>query len=412
MDSLDLTEHPRRDPMTLSRDSGLTLSDCQLFLPESPVGSEDSAVNTSSSTFDKSLVKEEKSTNKAYIRVYGGWEERMNGSYASGSHHTNGMEQQAFREEKTANASCHPNPNFQRQDWIRAQLKRMPRTKPDEHEQRKERFDDKDIYVRGYIRQDSMKENVENCKDLYRNSQQQQDIRGGSIERCQIHSSQQQNIRGGNERCSTRSTEQDHGANSAPLSDDHYEFKKKDCCIEIKKFKCDYANVRESPVSQIGKYAYAKKKSDLYLNNKEPVRSDDERYNDSDGNIYGSPDRSNELYGSNEIHNAYSSCFPSETIELSFYQCNGDKEEEKKESGWSTSSSTFETPPPPPPPLPPRLRHLPPVHMNLEDRHKVAGRSRSLPPPPPYRPPPQPRAPITTRHLGYGRSVVDDESYV
>ncbi|KOC70819.1 Rho GTPase-activating protein 20 [Habropoda laboriosa] len=350
LDSLDLTEPPRKDHMSLSRDSGLTLSDCQLFIPESPVGSEDSAVNASSSSFDKSLTKEEKSTSKSYIRVYGGWEERIN-VYTSNNHHTSAVDH-SFREEK--NNIGYPNPNFQRQDWLRAQLKRTPRTKLDEHDHRKERFDEKDIYAREYLRQDSMKENVENCKDIYRNSQLDisRDLRSETL----------------------------------PVTN------------EFKKVKSEMYVNRESPVSQNGSYhsgsdlyEFKKVKSEIYVN-KETTRT--ERY-ESESSIYGNRDRTSEIYGSRERNDLYS-FKQAEAIDLY-----GDEDEEEERT-WPDT----------PPPLPPRLRHLPPVHMNLEDRHKVAGRSRSLPPPPPYRPPPQPRASVTTRHLGYGRSVVDDESYV
>lgn len=89
------------------------------------------------------------------------------------------------------------------------------------------------------------------------------------------------------------------------------------------------------------------------------------------------------------------------TVSLSFPDVYDDDDDESERT-WPET----------PPPLPPRLRHLPPVHMNFEERHKIAGRSRSLPPPPPYRPPPQPRGPISSRHLRYSRSIVDDESYV
>lgn len=165
LDSLDLTEPPRKDQMSLSRDSGLTLSDCQLFIPESPIGSEDSAVNASSSSrdFDKSLSKETDKTtsNKsAYSngRIYFNWEDRVNGCL----HLQNGLDL-SFREDKNGIVG-YPNPNFQRQDWLRAQLKRMPRKFDEEQQQ-------KDIYGRKYLngRQDAIKENVENCKEvLYR----------------------------------------------------------------------------------------------------------------------------------------------------------------------------------------------------------------------------------------------------
>ncbi|XP_076380789.1 uncharacterized protein LOC117220279 isoform X2 [Megalopta genalis] len=386
LDSLDLTEPPRKDHMSLSRDSGLTLSDCQLFIPESPVGSEDSAVNASSSSFDKSLGKEEKSASKSYIRVYGGWEERING-YTAANHHSSGVEH-GFRDEKS-NVG-YPNPNFQRQDWLRAQLKRTPRTKLDEHEHRKERFDEKDIYGREFLRQDSMKENVENCKDIYRSSQLDvtRDLR------TEYERASQQDIC--TERVSIHNSEQDLTVESS-LSSDRYEFKK-ERFSEFKKVKSEVYVNRESPVSQNGSYhsgsdlyEFKKVKSEIYVN-KESTRT--ERY-ESDNSIYGNRDRTSEIYGSRERNDLYS-FKQAEAIDLY-----GDEDEEEERT-WPDT----------PPPLPPRLRHLPPVHMNLEDRHKVAGRSRSLPPPPPYRPPPQPRASVTGRHLGYGRSVVDDESYV
>ncbi|XP_076161072.1 uncharacterized protein LOC143143570 isoform X3 [Ptiloglossa arizonensis] len=388
LDSLDLTEPPRKDHMSLSRDSGLTLSDCQLFIPESPVGSEDSAVNASSSSFDKSLGKEDKSGGKSYIRVYGGWEERING-YTANNHHTGAVEHAGFREEKSSIG--YPNPNFQRQDWLRAQLKRTPRTKLDEHDHhRKERFDEKDIYGREYLRQDSMKENVENCKDIYRTSQLDisRDLRS------EYERASQQEIC--TERVSVHNSEQDLSGDTS-LSSDRYEFKK-ERFSEFKKVKSEVYVNRDSPVSQNGSYhsssdlyEFKKVKSEIYVN-KESTRT--ERY-ESESSIYGNRDRTSEIYGSRERNDLYS-FKQAEAIDLY-----GDEDEEEERT-WPDT----------PPPLPPRLRHLPPVHMNLEDRHKVAGRSRSLPPPPPYRPPPQPRASVTARHLGYGRSVVDDESYV
>ncbi|XP_024945741.1 uncharacterized protein LOC107272666 isoform X2 [Cephus cinctus] len=387
LDSLDLTEPPRKDHMSLSRDSGLTLSDGQLFIPESPVGSEDSAVNASSSSFDKSLAKEEKSSSKSYVRVYGGWEERIN-SYTAGNHQ-NGVEH-SFREEKSSSAG-YPNPNFQRQDWLRAQLKRTPRTKLEEHEHRsKDRFDEKDLYAREYLRQDSMKENVENCKDVYGS---QMDV-SRELRTEYDRSSQQDNC---TERVSIHDSEQDSSGDS-PMSSKRYDFKK-DRFGEFKKVKSEVYVSRDSPISQNGSYSgsdlyeFKKVKSEIYVN--KDIRSERYEYEKSENNIYGNRDTTADIYESRERNDLYS-FKQAEAIDVY-----GD-EDEDAERTWPDT----------PPPLPPRLKHLPPVHMSLEERHKVAGRSRSLPSPPPYRPPPQPRAPITTRHLGYPRSIVDDESYV
>ncbi|XP_036142198.1 rho GTPase-activating protein 20 isoform X2 [Monomorium pharaonis] len=396
LDSLDLTEAPRRDPMSLSRDSGLTLSDCQLFIPESPVGSEDSAPNAPTSTnYDKSFAKEEKSNGKIYMPVYRcGWEERMNG-YASGTHnHTNNTEHN-FREEKTN--GCYPNPsqssNFQRQDWLRAQLKRTPRTnKLDENEHKKERFSDKDAYDREYLRQDTMKENVENCK-AYRN--RQLNVSYDILSEDYNNKNLQQDIRNA-ERVSIHNSEQDltSGGDTPRSGSDCYEFKK------VKSSEVQYVSL-ESPISEKERRRQARdcelyddfvRVKAIYMEALKYCKSKDSN-GESDGKITYCEDRSRstEVYGTTDVNNSYKS-----VVDLS------EDEQEERTTAWPDT----------PPPLPPRLRHLPPVHMNLEDRHKVAGRSRSLPPPPPYRPPPQPRAPITTRHLGFGRSVVDDESYV
>jgi len=394
LDSLDLTEAPRRDPMSLSRDSGLTLSDCQLFIPESPVGSEDSAQNASpSSNYDKPLAKEDKTNGKSYVSVYRcGWEERLNGYTSAGHNHATSAEQ-SFREEKT-NAG-YPNPNFQRQDWLRAQLKRTSRTnKVDDHEPRKERFGDKDIYDREYLRQD-MKENVENCK-TYRSRQLNVNYDGLSED--YDSKSSQQDIRG-NERVSIHDSEQDltgGGGGDTPRSNgsDCYDFKKKDGYSEYQKEKeayneykkvsctgCQYPVTREIPEQKAARYLVHQKMCDEYERVKH-IYMEVFNFCKNEESKRGEYERSDDSY-------------KGAVVDLN-------EDEQAEKTSWPDT----------PPPLPPRLRHLPPVHMNLEDRHKVAGRSRSLPPPPPYRPPPQPRAPITTRHLGFGRSVVDDESYV
>lgn len=372
------------------------MSDCQLFIPESPVGSEDSAPNAPTATnYDKPFAKEEKSNGKTYMPVYRcGWEERLNGYAPSSHNHTNSTEH-SFREEKTT--ECYPNPsqssNFQRQDWLRAQLKRTPRTnKLDEHEHRKERFGDKDMYDREYLRQDTMKENVENCK-TYRRGQLNvsydilsEDYNGKGL---------QQDMRSA-ERVSIHDSEQDltGGGDTSRSGSDCYEFKK------VKPSEVQYVSL-ESPMSEKDRcrQLYDRELYDDFVRVKASIYMEALKYckikesnGESDGKVPYCQDRSRstEIYGTADASDSYKS-----VADLS-------EDEQEKRTTWPDT----------PPPLPPRLKHLPPVHMNLEDRHKVAGRSRSLPPPPPYRPPPQPRVPITTRHLGFGRSVVDDESYV
>lgn len=410
LDSLDLTEAPRKDSMSLSRDSGLTLSDCQLFIPESPVGSEDSVMNVSScsNNYDKPLTKEDKTNGKSYVPVYYGWEERLNGYASPGGHSST---ENSFREEKI-NAS-YPNPNFQRQDWLRAQLKRTSRTnKLDEQEHRKEtqRFGDKEnvhhsaIYNTEYLRQ-GMKENVENCK-AYRN--RQLNVSYDSVLSENFEKSSQQDIRG-NERVSIHDSEQDltggsDRSGSSPVGSDCYEKddysdyqKEKEVFNEYKNVSCTFGcqypvATQETPEQKTARclvhhpnLCEYEMMQHMYMD----IYKNEEYYK-----FYKSEESTRSEYERSDVNDPYKDRV------VPVVDLNEDDQEKEKKIPW----------PDIPPPLPPRLRHLPPVHMNLEDRHKVASRSKSLPPPPPYRPPPQPRAPITTRHLN--RSIVDDESYV
>ncbi|KAG7202028.1 hypothetical protein KM043_004712 [Ampulex compressa] len=382
LDSLDLTEPPRKDHMSLSRDSGLTLSDCQLFIPESPVGSEDSAVNASTSSFDRSLQKDDKSLGKSYIRLYAGWEDRVN-VYTANSHQTSVLEPN-FRDDRS-----YPNPNFQRQDWLRAQLKRTPRTKLEEQEHRRE-----------YSLKESV-ENFERSRDLssiHENDRRREYLLKESVEnfdRSRDLSSIHENDR--RREYSLKETvenfERPRDLSSIHDSDHRREYSLKETVEnlerssreleteqEFKKDRFGEFKSRESPVPQNGSYHSA-------------------------GEIYEFKKVKTEVYVNKDTYSSKYSFGKAEPVELygeEEEEDEDDDEDEEEERIWPDT----------PPPLPPRLRHLPPVHMSLEDRHKLAIRSRSLPPPPPYRPPPQPRAPITTRHLGYGRSVVDDESYV
>lgn len=408
LDSLDLTEPPRKDHMSLSRDSGLTLSDCQLFISESPVSSDESAlVNSSASSvsYDKSVSKDDKTTssgNKSYVRVYTGWEERSN-VYMTGSPSRAAAAELGFREEKNG---C-PNPNFQRQDWLRAHLKRTPRTKLEENEQqRKGGFDDKDVYDRDYPRRDSIKENLENCKNattLYRRSPLEksrgQRVYGDFLER---------NILDIAERVKTSKDE-----------DAILELKKVDHFAGFKKLKSEQylRTSRSEPLKK--KIVSASSTSDLYEFKKvqsefhgkdkdENKRYSYEKQSECSG-IYGNREDDTEIYRATRERSEIYTFQKREAV----YSAKGEERDETRENGGDSS----EWPVDPPPPLPPRLRHLPPVHMNLEDRHKIAGRSRSLPPvpPPPYRPPPQPRVPVIARHIQRYKcrsQFIDDESYV
>lgn len=104
IDSLEVSPPPRKDQISLSRDSGLTLSDSQLYTPD-----EEESGSTSSSGYDPAFDQaHHPACNKTvataatavttmpgeYVRVYPGWEERKNA-------------------------------NFQRQAWFRQRSKRL-----------------------------------------------------------------------------------------------------------------------------------------------------------------------------------------------------------------------------------------------------------------------------------------------
>lgn len=115
IDSLEVSPPPRKDQISLSRDSGLTLSDSQLYTPD-----EEESGSTSSSGYDPAFdqahhsaaTTKSSSTTTAtvatpptaaatlssmpgeYVRVYAGWEDRKN-------------------------------VNFQRQAWFRQRSKRL-----------------------------------------------------------------------------------------------------------------------------------------------------------------------------------------------------------------------------------------------------------------------------------------------
>lgn len=99
IDSLEVSPPPRKDQISLSRDSGLTLSDSQLYTPD-----EEESGSTSSSGYDPAFdqahsIKMTPPTTVSsmpgeYVRVYPGWEERKNA-------------------------------NFQRQAWFRQRSKRL-----------------------------------------------------------------------------------------------------------------------------------------------------------------------------------------------------------------------------------------------------------------------------------------------
>lgn len=378
LDSLELTKPPHKDNISLSRDSGLTLSDCQLFIAESPIGSEESAVNTNSINIDK-IIKDKKSINKTYLRVNGSWEENVN-SYAV-SNLQNTID--TFYDK----GAHYSNPNFQRQDWIRAQLKRTPRTRVEENEDHKNHFVDKDIFAQEY---QEIKENHKIKKELYRSSQV--DI----SQNIQIDDERNYQSKDCRNRVLVRNPENHLVSTSLPTN--RFELNKVNLS-DYKKVKSEIYVNRETPVSLNSShhsgYIYEVKKGRKEMHPNEEIPNNSYEC-DKSANIYANHTNSNNIYGTREREEIYAF----KRSDLNNY----DAENQHTNSIW------FDVPPP----LPPRLKHLPPVHMSFEDRYKCTGRSRILPPPspPPYRPPPEPRAPIATMHIGRFRSANNDESYV
>ncbi|PSN53413.1 hypothetical protein C0J52_21377 [Blattella germanica] len=162
---------PRKDKMSLSRDSGLTMSDSQLYTPdEEESGSTSSgsgralyppaqqsscydihghskvtssySVPTATSTPNSRQVPESQpvigsAPAREYVRVYGGWEERVqeccnrspwseDSIYARPAQ-PQPIPQQQQQQSQSPSTSAVINPNFQRQDWFRqrSHLKRL-----------------------------------------------------------------------------------------------------------------------------------------------------------------------------------------------------------------------------------------------------------------------------------------------
>ncbi|KAK6627872.1 hypothetical protein RUM44_010352 [Polyplax serrata] len=148
IDSLEreLLDPPRKDKMSLSRDSGLTMSDSQLYTPDEEESTSSSSCgsgrgvysSTTTPTHNANFHAHNKvspsysvpggnsnlgpsaltaTSNREYVRVYGGWEERVQDCCRNRS---NSIYAQAVR-------SGVINSNFQRQDWFRqrSQLKRL-----------------------------------------------------------------------------------------------------------------------------------------------------------------------------------------------------------------------------------------------------------------------------------------------
>ncbi|KAJ9577110.1 hypothetical protein L9F63_006318, partial [Diploptera punctata] len=109
---------PRKDKMSLSRDSGLTMSDSQLYTPD-----EEESGSTSSGSGRAFAPARE------YVRVYGGWEERVQeccnrSPWSEDSIYARPAQLQT---QTGTSQSTVINPNFQRQDWFRqrSHLKRL-----------------------------------------------------------------------------------------------------------------------------------------------------------------------------------------------------------------------------------------------------------------------------------------------
>ncbi|XP_047106715.1 uncharacterized protein LOC124775916 isoform X2 [Schistocerca piceifrons] len=150
---------PRKDKMSLSRDSGLTMSDSQLYTPdEEESGSSSSGSgralyppaqpacydihshNKVTSSYsvpaagtaqnvghnNESQVQNVQSTTREYVRVYSGWEERVQECCRNQS-----SEDSIYARPGQKQGPNQPpgviNPNFQRQDWFRqrSHLKRL-----------------------------------------------------------------------------------------------------------------------------------------------------------------------------------------------------------------------------------------------------------------------------------------------
>uniref|UniRef100_A0A1B6DL33 Rho-GAP domain-containing protein n=1 Tax=Clastoptera arizonana TaxID=38151 RepID=A0A1B6DL33_9HEMI len=454
IDSLECSPPPRKDKMSLSRDSGLTMSDSQLYTPD-----EEESGSTSSSGYDPAFDPHSKVTPSLsvpgeYVRVYGGWEERLN-------------------------------PNFSRQAWFRQRSRRLssitPSSKTEEAVRRsasEESLLDNNppptpprrskpeiiLDVPKTIPEISPRKSCEFLKSCDQNGKCGDNINKDNFDSYKTEASKK-----------SREVAEDKFGRHPPLrkvtavhceivsdpsSRIHYKENNHNSIYGIngvKKLSLSSAELNYNTQKSLDQNYVSIIASDLDYS---PQRNQDNfgsprsveqnSFNSSriNGN-YNHSSRSNDLNSSQVSDPSYSSPKISDTGVIGFgagdyyYAAAVREDTEEVRGSECDDSSTLSDDDCTPHvsrsnsrgnEVTTKLRHLPPVHVDTcfvrgrlkRKEEKAAHRSRSLPPPPPYRPPPPAntqnrRAPITSYYLGdcsqsqkyvVTRTFMDEESYV
>ncbi|XP_054265488.1 rho GTPase-activating protein 20-like isoform X2 [Macrosteles quadrilineatus] len=417
IDSLECSPPPRKDKISLSRDSGLTMSDSQLYTPD-----EEESGSTSSSGYDPAFDNHAKVTSTMsgpaeYVRVYGGWEERLNPNF----------QRQAWFRQRSRRLSSVPN-NSKTEEAVRRSaseeslLDTPPpptpprRNKPDMNGNRTE--------VTG---KSSPKEPMMYADDKFG---RHPPLRKVTAVHCEVvdqtprsrYKDPHSPIYGVNgvKKLSLSSAELNFSPSKSEQS-----FVSRDGNYSPQRIQEIYSPIKSDQSFNRIEHSYS---SSSLLNHSNTSRSSDSN-TISDHSTYSSPKVGDKVvlgFGSGdyyyalkeneEVHN--SECDDSST--LSDDDCTPHVSRSNSRGNEVTT----------------KLRHLPPVHVETcfvrgrlkRKEERAAHRSRSLPPPPPYRPPPPAtpatqnrRAPITSYYLGdcsqsqryiVTRTFMDEESYV
>uniref|UniRef100_A0A1B6K974 Rho-GAP domain-containing protein n=1 Tax=Graphocephala atropunctata TaxID=36148 RepID=A0A1B6K974_9HEMI len=454
IDSLECSPPPRKDKISLSRDSGLTMSDSQLYTPD------EEESGSSSSGYDPAFDSHTKVTSSLsvpaeYVRVYGGWEERLN-------------------------------PNFQRQAWFRQRSRRLssltPTTKIEE-------------VVRRSASEESLLDSPPPPTPPRRSKPEiipevpsprkpaepvkctEMNGKCGDVimtkDRTDNNYKTELIIKGSPREQSLMYAEDKFGRHpplrkvtavhceviSDQTSKSHYKDVSHSSVYGVngvKKLSLSSADINFSPIKSMEQSYVSSRSGDLTYSPQRiqetysPSKTADQSFSRSLEQSYSSSSLYNQSQRSADSstvsdQSTYSSPKVTEKVVLGFgagdyyYATKGGDDLQGSECDDSSTLSDDDCTPHVSRSnsrgneVTTKLRHLPPVHVDTcfvrgrlkRKEERAAHRSRSLPPPPPYRPPPPAtqnrRAPITSYYLGdcsqsqryiVTRTFVDEESYV
>ncbi|XP_075223059.1 uncharacterized protein LOC142325326 isoform X2 [Lycorma delicatula] len=461
IDSLECSPPPRKDKMSLSRDSGLTMSDSQLYTPD-----EEESGSTSSSGYDPAFDPHSKVTPSLsvpgeYVRVYGGWEERLNPNF---------QRQAWFRQRSRRLSSAPPSANKQEEPVRRSAseeslLDTPPpptpprRNKPDSLNKvidcQKNKSDITSTPRKSLVSTDQLKQNDKCGGDVIVNSERVENFKSELVIKPAVNFPEEKFGRHPPLRKVT--------AVHCEVVDSSTPFKENPSHIYgvnyIRNLSLSTADLNYNSQKSLEQGFVSQRISEQMCNS---IRSSESGFRSRKSEpSFPTTQRSVENFNhsqSQHLNDDYNSQWVSERNYNSspkssdkcvlrfgagdYYYAVKEDVEEVKNSECDDSSTLSDDDCTPHVSrsnsrgneVTPKLRHLPPVHVDgcfvrgrlKRKEERAAHRSRSLPPPPPYRPPPPAnlqsrRAPITSYYLGdcsqsqryiVTRTFMDEESYV